>query len=152
MSGLTPGQVIILKNFKLHNFGEGGKYVWMIYLGRDDIMQCNINVYCHRFTSQVNQYTSGARTKNNTIYFEAGAYGIFRVACILDFNERPYQIPKDHFDKIIDKNSINNFPPLPPDVIRRIWNIIVDAPHYNKRQLKTIRDNLHKAGIYGLKI
>jgi len=145
---LEAGHVIIIDRFDLPNVGETVKSTWMVYLGRDSITQSPISIHLHRLTSQIGHYgASGTRSRELTVFFARGQFGIFDEDSILDFNERGYHIPRERFEtyNIIPRGK------LPEDVLRRIWNCVSRSKFYTRIQLVSIRESLNRAGITNLK-
>lgn len=135
---LKPGTVLLWHEFNIPNYLGKIKPVLFVFLGQDSILECEIYIHLHRFTSKIKDHPL-------TIRFSCGEYGIFDCDCILDFNEKPYPIENNYYQENISK--IKPLGLLPEDIIRRIWNCIKKSNFYSKKTRSRIRDYLYNHGI-----
>ena len=99
-------------------------------------------------TSRIYHYEEeGARKNHNYYRFEAGSFGFVKES-ILDLDSY-YDIDKKDFEEC--KEDITEKGKLPEDILRNIYNLILQSKNISMKVKQDIHDNYNREGITGLK-
>jgi hypothetical protein len=124
---------------------------WFIYLGTTDRFSSPIYVCIVTATTQLRHYRpGGVRANHKALHFKAGEYG-FTNDCLVDPNLIEFDLQLPLFEKCIADRQIEPVSVLPDERLRRLYELILAAPHLFPRIQRDIHTNLNQIGITGLK-
>lgn len=145
---MDVGTVFRWKDFPERRSGEV-KARWFIYLGDSGLFSQVLIAYLCTTTTQIQHFTKGGnRSSHDHHLFQKSPRSPFDEDCILDFDERPYPVPKS----VLENNpSIEEKGRLDEQTLRMIYNRLLRSTMYSAIILRDIHESFNKIGITGLK-
>lgn len=147
---LEIGTVLKWDNFPLRRYGGELKPRWFIYIGETGLLSQITIIYLATTTTQVDHFQAGgSRSGHNKFTFKTQEFQEFEEDCILDYEERPYDIKKERFLK--NQGDISVKGKLKEETMRMIYNLFLRSGSCSNIMMLDIHDSFNKAGITGLK-
>jgi len=147
---LEIGTVLKWDNFPLARYGGALKPRWFIYLGETGLLSQITIIYLTTTTTQADHFQAGgSRSGHSKFIFKTQEFKEFEEDCILDFEDRPYEIEKEGFLK--KRGDISVKGKLKEETMRMIYKQFLRSGSCSKITMLDIHDSFNKAGISGLK-
>ena len=147
---MRVGTVFLWNRYPYQNDGVV-KNRWFIYLGQTDRFSAPIYVHIATSTTQTQHYRpGGSRADHKSLRFKAGEYG-FCDDCLVDPNQIDSDIQAADFERCVSDGRIEILAELPEELLRRLYDLILQARHLMPKIQLDIHAGLNGIGISGLK-